>query len=401
MADPKYANLPGIDVNSPDLYETSDLPEDDQPVAKVPELDSSSVERIALDSKAAYTAFQGKGVSTLGSADFSDSVGKLRTSGYFSERTEYELNDGSTPETPLQKFQRLQHEIRELTEEVNKVKECVKGDGKDSLSSVNLGQQLQYLQHQLTDLHLEKLLGPDASIDLSDPQGALRQRLLQQLSSYNPAVGGKDKPNAPSGGEGDCITYELYYRPEQAQFRKNARMASLEERLERLENAIGQNVDKVGVLTADTDNKSLLGAVSALNSKLSLLDPTNVEAVEARLQSVMHKLSQIADKKAASENTERQQKMNELYEVMKKWEALGDSLPHVVDRMVALKDLHQQALQFSQALTYLDTAQQEVKASLGNHSDMLKQLQSSFKENVEGIKSNFSTLDQRIQVLKK
>ena len=32
------------------------------------------------------------------------------------------------------------------------------------------------------------------------------------------------------------------------------------------------------------------------------------------------------------------------------------------------------ALQFSQALTYLDTAQQEVKASLGTHSDMLKQV---------------------------
>ena len=30
--------------------------------------------------------------------------------------------DGSSPETPLQKFQRLQHEIRELTEEVSKIK---------------------------------------------------------------------------------------------------------------------------------------------------------------------------------------------------------------------------------------------------------------------------------------
>ena len=34
------------------------------------------------------------------------------------------------------------------------------------------------------------------------------------------------------------------------------------------------------------------------------------------------------------------------------------------------------ALQFSQALTYLDTAQQEVKAGLGTHSDMLKQVSS-------------------------
>jgi hypothetical protein len=27
---------------------------------------------------------------------------------------------------------------------------------------------------------------------------------------------------------------------------------------------------------------------------------------------------------------------------MKKWESVGDSLPQVVDRMVALQDLHQQ-----------------------------------------------------------
>lgn len=400
MADPKYANLPGIDASSPDVYETSDLPEEDQSLSRQDE-NSDSVERIALDTKAAYTLFKGKGITTAGVADFSDSVGKLRKSGYYSERTEYELSDGSAPETPLQKFQRLQHEVRELTEEVNKVKEAVKADGKDSLSPVSLGQQLQYLQHQLTDLHLEKLLGPSASVDLSDPQGILRQRLLQQLSSYTPGSGTKDKAKAATATDGDCITYELYYRPEQAQFSKNARMANLEERLERLENAIGQNLDKVGVLTADTDNKSLLGAVAVLNSKLSLLDPGNVEAVEARLQSVMHKLSQIADKKAAVDSPERQQKVNELYEVMKKWEAVGDSLPQVVDRMVALKDLHQQALQFSQALTYLDTAQQEVKASLGNHTEMLKQLQANFKENLESIKSNFSSLDQRIQVLKK
>jgi hypothetical protein len=34
--------------------------------------------------------------------------------------------------------------------------------------------------------------------------------------------------------------------------------------------------------------------------------------------------------------------VNELYELMKKWESVGDSLPQVVDRMVALQDLHQQ-----------------------------------------------------------
>lgn len=45
----------------------------------------------------------------------------------------------------------------------------------EKLSPVALSKQLEYLQHQLTDLHLEKVLGPDASIDLSDPQGALQK----------------------------------------------------------------------------------------------------------------------------------------------------------------------------------------------------------------------------------
>ena len=59
---------------------------------------------------------------------------------------------------------------------VSLFQENVKSDtASEQLSPVALGKQLEYLQHQLTDLHLEKLLGPDASIDLSDPQGALQK----------------------------------------------------------------------------------------------------------------------------------------------------------------------------------------------------------------------------------
>ncbi|EDM16483.1 dynactin 2, isoform CRA_b [Rattus norvegicus] len=48
MADPKYADLPGIARNEPDVYETSDLPEDDQAEFDAEELSSTSVEHIIL-----------------------------------------------------------------------------------------------------------------------------------------------------------------------------------------------------------------------------------------------------------------------------------------------------------------------------------------------------------------
>lgn len=88
-----------------------------------------------------------------------------------------QLEEGASKiETPQQKLQRLQHEIRELGEEVNAIQENVKKDATaEKISPVDISKQLEYLQHQLNDLHLEKLLGPEAKVDLSDPQGQLKK----------------------------------------------------------------------------------------------------------------------------------------------------------------------------------------------------------------------------------
>ncbi|KAK7009100.1 Dynactin subunit 2 [Biomphalaria glabrata] len=402
MADPKYANLPGIDINSPDVFETSDLPEAEQNLTtKQEEPDSESVELININTDAAFKVFKGKSVFT-GKTDFSDSVGKSRNIGYYADWREYEIAEsGAKQETPQQKFQRLQHELRELAEEVGKIKENVKDTGSgETVSPVALGKQLEYLQHQLADLHLEKLLGPEAHVDLTDPQGTLKKRLLTQLESFKPSADGKGKDEtAPK----DCVLYELYYRPEQTQFSKNAKLAALEERLERLENVVGKQLDKMNVLTADTENKSLIGAVATLNSKLSLLDASNTETVEARLNAVLQKMQQIAEKKEKEPQADpdKQKKISDLYEIVKKWETNADILPQVVDRLISLKELHQQALQFSQALSYLDTTQQELKANITTHSDMQKQLQQSLVENNKVMQKNIESIEKRLEALKK
>jgi len=55
------------------------------------------------------------------------------------------------------------------------------------------------------------------------------RRLLTQLDSYQPEDK-KSKEYPKKGGTAaasDCVTYELYYRQEQAQFSKNARVKLL------------------------------------------------------------------------------------------------------------------------------------------------------------------------------
>lgn len=400
MADPKYANLPGIDHDAPDVYETEDLPEDDQAMQLPQDEGNENVENLALDSKAALGKFQGAQVKADG-LDFSDRISRSRRTGYDVEKTEYEmLEEGASKmETPQQKLQRLQHEIRELGEEVHAIQENVKKDATaEKISPVDISKQLEYLQHQLNDLHLEKLLGPEAKVDLSDPQGQLQKRLLTELAAYKPTEG-----KTPAGAKTDssCVTYELFYRTEQAQFSRNARVAKLEERLERLEAVLGQGSDKVGILTADTDSKGIVESVGVLNSKLSLLEPSNLDQVDVRLASVLQKLNQIGEKKSGQADQERQNKVTELYDMVKKWDSIRDTLPHVVDRLVSLKELHEQALQFSQLLSHLDNAQQEITTTLGAHGDMMKKLQAMFKENSGTIKANCESLDQRVKSLGK
>ena len=72
------------------------------------------------------------------------------------------------------------------------------------------------------------------------------RRLLSQLQSYKTdSAKSKTPSKAGAGSADDHITYELYYKPEQAKFSHNARMAEVEQSLERLENLVGQQPEKL------------------------------------------------------------------------------------------------------------------------------------------------------------
>ncbi|KAF7664570.1 hypothetical protein LDENG_00169530 [Lucifuga dentata] len=205
MADPKYANLPGIAFNEPDVYETGDLPEDDQAQFESEELCSDSVERIVVNPNAAYDKFKDKHVSSKG-LDFSDRISKSRRVGY--ESGEYEiLGEGcGVKETPQQKYQRLVNEIQELTQEVDAIQATTKeSHAEERLTPVVLAQQAAQLKQQLVSAHLDTLLGPQAHINLADPDGALARRLLTQLEAAKSSRGssaGGSKTTAAKGPDG-------------------------------------------------------------------------------------------------------------------------------------------------------------------------------------------------------
>ncbi|KAK7145352.1 hypothetical protein R3I94_011450 [Phoxinus phoxinus] len=403
MADPKYANLPGIASNEPDVYETSDLPEDDQAQFESEELCSDSVERIVVNPNAAYDKFKDKHVSTKG-LDFSDRISKNSRVGY--ESGEYELlaEGCGVKETPQQKYQRLVNEIHELCQDVERIQVTTKeSSAEERLTPVALAQQAAQLKQQLVSAHLDSLLGPNAHINLTDPDGALAKRLLTQLEvarGVRSGSGAEGKTAPPKGPDG-VILYELHSRPEQEKFTESAKVAELERRLAELEMSIGSGSDKQGPLSAGVQGASLTDTIELLQARVSALDAATLDQVEARLQSVLGKMNEIAKHKAAIEDAETQNKVSQLYDVVQKWDAMATSLPQVVQRLTAVKELHEQAMQFGQLLTHLDTTQQMINNSLKDNTTLLTQVQQTMKENLVAVEENFSALDQRMKKLSK
>uniref|UniRef100_A0A671SF00 Dynactin subunit 2 n=1 Tax=Sinocyclocheilus anshuiensis TaxID=1608454 RepID=A0A671SF00_9TELE len=377
MADPKYANLPGIASNEPDVYETSDLPEDDQAQFESEELCSDSVERIVVNPNAAYDKFKDKHISAKG-LDFSDRISKSRRVGY--ESGEYELlaEGCGEKETPQQKYQRLVNEIHELCQDVEHIQASTKeSSSEERLTPVALAQQAAQLKQQLVSAHLDSLLGPNAHINLTDPDGALAKRLLTQLEvarGVRSGAGAEGKTAAPKGPDG-VILYELHSRPEQEKFTESAKVAELERRLAELEMAVGSGSEKQGPLSAGVQGGSLM--------------------------SVLGKMNEIAKHKAAIEDAETQNKVSQLYDVVQKWDAMASCLPQLLQRLLAVRELHEQAMQFGQLLTHLDTTQQMINSSLKDNSSLLSQVQQTMKENLLAVEENFSTLDQRMKKLSK
>ncbi|XP_058024503.1 dynactin subunit 2 [Ahaetulla prasina] len=404
MADPKYADLPGIARNEPDVYETSDLPEDDQAEFDAEELTSTSVEHIIVNPNAAYDKFKDKRVGTKG-LDFSDRIGKSKRTGY--ESGDYEiLGEGlHVKETPQQKYQRLLHEVQELTTEVEKIKNSVKeSSAEEKLTPVTLAKQVAGLKQQLVSTHLEKLLGPEAAINLTDPDGALAKRLLLQLevtkTAKSVSAGGKGAAKVTAGPE-NTVTYELHSRPEQDKFSQAAKIAELEKRLAELEASVRCEQDVQNPLSVGLQGASLMETVELLQAKVNSLDVATLDQVEARLQSVLGKVNEIAKHKSTVEDADTQSKVHQLYALVQEWSPLASTLPEVVQRLVAVRQLHEQAMQFGQLLTHLDTTQQMIANSLKDNVTLLTQVQKAMKENLAAVEDNFASINSRVQKLAK
>jgi len=259
----------------------------------------------------------------------------------------------------------------------------------------NIAEELVQLQHLLQktieDEKLQGVINPKMEIEMAArTQEVLSKKLLSQLQSY------VNKPTPPNqeNNKGSLV-YELYYKPEYVKQGQNTKLADLDRRLTELEQLIGPAQTSI----------DLLSTVEGLREKLTLLSsPKQLEVLQRTINAISQDFDKLVEKKPKLEDSnEKPQdvKVNEIFEMMNRWDVTSQQLPIIVSRLQALKSLHEESSSFQLGIQQLESQQEEIKKLLKFNGELMGQVDSNFKQNLGIVQSNVQALEQRITELSK
>ncbi|WKX99406.1 hypothetical protein Q1695_014356 [Nippostrongylus brasiliensis] len=332
-----------------DVYESEDLPESEQFISSFANKptggneDNENVELIHLDIDAAKRHFKDRVLNTR-DVDFSDSIAKRRGKSYGSSMYVLEVvgKDYAEPETPEQKYNRLASEIDELAK-------------------------------QLQDENIEPSTGVNESsiAALADELKAVK---VSKATGVAPRSEAKDSKSVAVDSSA------------------NNKLLSLESRIRRIETLVGE---------VDAGRQPIADAVEDIRFRLDALNPSFVEGMETKLNSVISKLDQVEDKREKSVDGEMEAKVNDLLELMSKWDVACAAMPSNLKKLQGLHRLHEQAQHFSERLSQLVGVREQIEKAIAADRMAMCELQVKAKEDISALLGQVANLEETLKKLGK
>lgn len=397
IIDPKYADLPGIAYDQADIYETED-PEGEDKRDYAQEDDSTdSVEKIYIKATEAFDKFKGKSVDGRG-IDFCRTLSDKPTLGYNITCRPLGTVDKEDVETPLEKYQRLKYEITELKNEVNSIRDSAK-DKEKTKSIADVISLIDKTGEELDAIDVNKFVGKDFLSSVLDYQDFHFKELQSSIELFKQKANLKalteknlGAPSTKDTGSGS-LKYQMVYFPEKANIQEQTRIASLEKRLGFIESVIGTNSGQIPT------SQGIIKTVEGMISKVSLLNSNHLDILDNKITSLLQKLDTVVQK-TQNQNSEYEKMLTELYELVKTVENSSVVLPKAVDRMLALNEVHYKAAEVTTDLKHLDGLQSNITKTLETNSNLLREVQKNFGQNLEVLMKDIKNISDRLKKVK-
>ncbi|NWZ30890.1 DCTN2 protein, partial [Asarcornis scutulata] len=198
---------------------------------------------------------------------------------------------------------------------------------------------------------------------------------------------------------GDTVKFEVYWRPGQDQFALNAKIVEVEKRLAQLEATVQcKPISQPGPHHPAFHPQE---TVQILQAKMNVLDEVILDQIEARLKRILGKVKEIAEHEAMVQCANSQSKIHQTYELMQHWDPIASSLPDVLQYLLTLRDLHEEATQVGQVLEDMETMQKEIADALQVNTFLLEVVQKTMKEFLAFVEENVAEMQGSIRNLQK
>lgn len=392
------------------MYETPDAP-DGNTSDFYEDAEAEAIERLHISSDQSINKFKGKYLT--GHVDYAHNDVRGGC---------WELAAHGEKESPIEKYRRIKCEMDELMNEIvafNGNTATTKTD-RDSYEAVSAA--VTSAQKVLGSLKLEKVLGCETIASASESE---IKKLIAQVDSFsNKANANANKAVAEASSH--------------TKLEHTKRIAELEARLHRIEAIVGtQQPERLNRLASVLDtNGTLLDSVQQIQTKAALLQPNQLDQIEARVAALTSKINAIHEKSAAlvgkkggaagGGSGEDDAKVTALYDIAKKTEPMSKLLPDMLQRMKTLESLHNQgnphfflhfsmaiqinvsvsrftqiANNFNKTIDELESTQSALGATLNGNKALLQKVQETFALNLESVNKDVGALENRLKAAEK
>uniref|UniRef100_A0A7I5E9C3 Dynactin subunit 2 n=1 Tax=Haemonchus contortus TaxID=6289 RepID=A0A7I5E9C3_HAECO len=135
--------------------------------------------------------------------------------------------------------------------------------------------------------------------------------------------------------------------------------------------------------------------------RLDVLNPSYIEGMETKLNSIISKLDQVDDKRQKSVDGEMETKVNDLLELMSKWDVVCAAMPSNLKKLQGLHRLHEQAQHFSERLSQLVGVRDQIEKAIAADRMAMCELQVKAKEDISALLGQVTNLEERLKKIEK
>lgn len=394
--------------------------------------ENNSISEAPIQPKLAFEYFAGS-IYDTSNVDFSDAVSTALVRKVGSKQTAFVSSPANNKvfESPLERFSRLQSEIKAFREDLEELSDSIlpagnsneqnpetvrKATGVADLATL-MSNELANMEHDLMAISREQKFGPLFNGMLTSDAFILHQKakldkIVHGVTSFTSPCSSSSSSSFPSSSAASSLPSSSS-SPSSSLWNFSGKtplgVFELDQRVAKLENAVGIFTD------ATPKYPDMATALLQLYNKIELLDGTKLDYFYRRIKSLQIELDQVEQQKrkvmtmgpnsgsgvppSVNVSVAFQEKVDAIHTLMTKWDKTSTQLPLVIARLQSLKELHERAAGAMVGLDNVNETQKSVAATLHENKKNLTTLADSFTENSKTMQENVGLLEQRIKVL--